>query len=260
MESEDIITIIMAGGLGKRMNTNIPKVLNLLNEKPLIYYVIKQALQINSKHILIVVGKYREQIKTEIELLFTEEECSRITYINQQEINIDNVLKVQGTGDAIRSCLYFFINNNISFNTKTLILSGDVPLIQMRTIRQLLEKENTLLITKLEKPTGCGRIILSDDDKIKQIIEEKDCSEEEKLINLVNCGIYNLSVKLLLDCIPKITNNNKNQEYYLTDVVEIANNKGFSLNYYQLPKKNNYEIININTQEDLFIANTVVIN
>jgi bifunctional UDP-N-acetylglucosamine pyrophosphorylase/glucosamine-1-phosphate N-acetyltransferase len=99
----------MAGGLGKRMKSDKPKVLNLLNGFPLIYYVIRAAISAGSGNVLLVIGKYKEMIKNEIEELlsiFTD----KIHYITQPEILIDGELKVQGTGDAIKCCLPFFIN------------------------------------------------------------------------------------------------------------------------------------------------------
>jgi bifunctional N-acetylglucosamine-1-phosphate-uridyltransferase/glucosamine-1-phosphate-acetyltransferase GlmU-like protein len=136
--SENPITIIMAGGLGKRMNSPIPKVLHLVKDKPMIYYVIQKALEINSTHILIIVGKYKDLIQKEIESLFSATEYSRIVYINQPEVLINDELKVQGTGDAIKCCIPFLVSNNINPESNVIILSGDVPLIEKETIENLL--------------------------------------------------------------------------------------------------------------------------
>jgi len=248
--TSNLITIIMAGGLGKRMNSPIPKVLHLVKDKPMIYYVIQKALEINSTHILIIVGKYKDLIQKEIESLFSATDYSRIVYIDQPEVLINEELKVQGTGDAIKCCIPFLVSNNINPESNVIILSGDVPLIEKDTIENLLLKQNTLLITSLEHPTGCGRIIFSEDRQhILKIVEEKDCTEEERNIKHVNCGIYNLTAKNIIEYIPLIKNENKNQEYYLTDIVElIANPK---LNYYELPLEKQSQIININTKEEL---------
>lgn len=255
--SEKIImsftTIIMAGGLGKRMKSDKPKVLNLLNGFPLIYYVIRAAISAGTGNILLVVGKYKDAIKNEIDELFSIF-ADKIHYITQPEVLINGELKVQGTGDAIKCCLPFFINKQTPLSERVLILSGDVPLIQHRTISRLLNKENSILIAELDNPFGCGRIVFSDDKKIKEIIEEKDCTKEQKSIKYVNCGIYNFNVKLLMSCLPEIKNINKNNEYYLTDAISIAIQKGFSINYYDLPNENSDEVININTKDDLLFA------
>lgn len=245
-----IVTAIMAGGLGKRMKTNVPKVLNLVKNKPMICHVIEQAILVGSQHILIIVGKFMDEIKNAIEKEFSCDKCSKITYIIQDE--------PLGTGHAIKCCINFFKEFAINKETNVLILSGDVPLIETTTISLLLSKENSLLITQLEKPTGCGRIIFEDEcSLINRIVEEKDCNELQRRIKYVNCGIYNLTVDTILKYIPLIKNNNKSAEYYLTDIIELSKQGGVFISACELPKDNQYEIININTAEDLEIANYV---
>jgi len=243
----------MAGGLGKRMKSDKPKVLNVLSGFPLIYYVIRAAISAGSDTILIVVGKYKEVIKEEIDELFSIF-ADKIHYIMQPEVLINGELKVQGTGDAIKCCLPFFIEKQKPSAERVLILSGDVPLIQPKTISRLLNNSNSILITEMDNPFGCGRIVFSGDKQIKEIIEEKDCTEDQRNIKYVNCGIYNFTVELLMSCIPEIKNLNKNNEYYLTDAISIAKQKGFAINYYDLPRENSDEIININTKDDLLFA------
>ena len=104
-----LTTIIMAGGLGKRMNSTLPKVLHRIGEYPMIYYVVKLAIEKGSQYILIVVGKYMEMIKASIETYFTLEQLEKIHYILQPEIKYDNgEEKVGGTGHAILCCIPFF--------------------------------------------------------------------------------------------------------------------------------------------------------
>ena len=252
----NLVTIILAGGLGKRMNSDIPKVLHKIDNKPMIYHVIKVALLTGSQHILIIVGKYKQLIEHTITVWFSPAELTKIHYIDQPEsIDENGLVRVMGTGDAIKCSLPFFIDNNIDEKTKVLILSGDVPLIKTDTIVRLLEKENALLITELVNPFGCGRIFFTEQDKIQKIVEEKDCNEIERTNKIVNCGIYNMNVDILLKCIPKIENNNKNKEYYLTDLVEIAIRNNFEIDYYKLPIENQREILNINTLNELELAN-----
>jgi bifunctional N-acetylglucosamine-1-phosphate-uridyltransferase/glucosamine-1-phosphate-acetyltransferase GlmU-like protein len=241
-----IITAIMAGGLGKRMNTGTPKVLNLVNNKPMICHVIDQALSVGSQYILIIVGKFKDQIKSEIEKHFPYEQYSNIKYIDQTE--------PLGTGHAVACCIDFFTMENIDLSTQVLILSGDVPLIKTDTISNILSNPNSLLITELENPYGCGRILFNG-NAIDKIVEEKDCNDEQRKIKHVNCGIYNLTASTIKNYIPLIKNDNKNNEYYLTDIIEIAKNHGTFIKYYGLPKEKQQEIININTFDDLMEAN-----
>jgi bifunctional N-acetylglucosamine-1-phosphate-uridyltransferase/glucosamine-1-phosphate-acetyltransferase GlmU-like protein len=236
----------MAGGLGKRMNSELPKVLHLINGKPMLYWVIKQAKEV-SKKIIVVVGKYKKQIKKAIEF-------NDLIYVDQPEEITGYLIKterVKGTGDAIHCCLPYL---NDEPTTNVLILSGDVPLITVKTLNKLLETPNTILIKKTNNPTGYGRIV-ADGYQVKEIVEEKDCSPEQKEIRYVNGGIYNLTIDTLMQTIPYIKNENEAKEYYLTDFVFIANEKKINIYSYELPETQSYELININTPDELIQAN-----
>jgi len=172
-----------------------------------------------------------------------------IEYVNQ-----DIAL---GTGDAIKCCLPQI---NLYWNERALILSGDVPLISFNTLKNLIKKNiNRLLITELENPFGCGRIILNESGNIMGIKEEKDCGEEEKLILLVNCGIYQIAVSDLIRLIPKISNNNKSQEYYLTDIIDLMISYNIPIETFILEKNSQWEIKNVNTKKDLEELNDFIV-
>jgi bifunctional N-acetylglucosamine-1-phosphate-uridyltransferase/glucosamine-1-phosphate-acetyltransferase GlmU-like protein len=146
-------------------------------------------------------------------------------------------------------------------NCKALVLSGDVPLISNNTLNNLYNDQcNKLLVTELLDPTGCGRIILDNDHNILKIVEQKDCNDLEKNINLVNCGIYQIKVCDLLNLIPLISNNNKAGEYYLTDIIQLMIENNIKINYYNLPQLSHYEIKNVNSQKDLNDLNDFVKN
>lgn len=238
-------SIIMAGGLGKRMNSELPKVLHTINERPMITHVIDRALELNSHKILIIVGKYKGMIQNTISQFYSEKMLEQIEYIEQPE--------PLGTGNAIRCCIPFLMNHELPKNTQLLILSGDVPLISYETLSKFINytpQKNCLMSYELENPTGYGRIFL-EDKIVRTIIEEKDCSDENKDIKLVNCGIYYIDIDTCLNIIPLIGNQNKSNEYYLTDMVSLAYEKNKSFTNYVLPKEKYVEIANINTQEDL---------
>jgi UDP-N-acetylglucosamine diphosphorylase/glucosamine-1-phosphate N-acetyltransferase len=245
-----LIVAIMAGGLGKRMNSSIPKVLHLVDNKPMICHVIEKALCVGSQEILLIVGKYKDDIKKRVDMEFSPDQLSKISYIDQTE--------PLGTGHAVKCCINHITEKNIDKNADVLILSGDVPLIQTETIENLKNQSNSLLITELDNPTGCGRIIFDKNSgSIEKIIEEKDCDGEEHLIKYVNCGIYNLKVYAILKYIPLIKNENKSNEYYLTDIIDLFNRSGSPMRFVELPKEKQFEIININTPEDLTVANNL---
>lgn len=251
-------TIVLAGGLGKRMSSDIPKVLHKVNNIPMICLVIQEAFKLNATKVLVVVGKYKDIIKETIQSFFSNKEYNKITYIVQEEKSINGTTKTMGTGDAVNCCIPYLqkIRNNGDENV--VILSGDVPLIKHTTIELLLSDKNSLLTTFLRNPFGCGRIFVDNQNNIIKIVEEKDCSEEQRECKQVNCGIYNLNIDTLIECIPLITNNNKSQEYYLTDLVEIAGKKQIPIKSILLPVNNVSEILNVNTPQDLEIANTQV--
>lgn len=237
-----MISIILAGGLGKRMKSLLPKVLHIVNGKPMICHVIECALQMNSVMILIIVGKYKEIIeKTIKEYIKTD----KIKYIIQEE--------PLGTGNAITSCIPFLKEIDTLENEQFLILSGDVPLIKYDTLMYLMnykKMENCLLSFIIENPKGYGRILSNENGEIEKIIEENDCTDIQKEITSVNCGIYSVNFKTLLLSL-KIKNENMANEYYLTDLIELAYKDGQPFYEFVLLKEKQNEILNINSKEDL---------
>ena len=248
-------TIILAGGLGKRMNSDIPKVLHKVNGTPMICHVIREAMKLNTKEIMIVVGRYKEIINKTVQLFCSKQECKKLMYIDQEDKTIDGQIKTMGTGDAINCCVSHLKELRVNGNENVVILSGDVPLIKHSTIELLLKEKNTLLTTILGDPYGCGRIFTNNYNEIVKIVEDKDCNEEEYKCKKVNCGIYNLNIDTIIQCVPLITNNNKSNEYYLTDIVEIARTRNIPIYPILLPLQSTNEILNVNTLNDLEIAN-----
>lgn len=240
-----MFVIIMAGGLGKRMNSVIPKVLHKVNGIPMLVRIISEARLLNPEKILVIVGKYKYAIKKTLKQYFMDN-IDDIKFINQEE--------ALGTGHAVQCCKTYLDNKN---DTKILILSGDTPLITSSTMTDLLnyDGENKLMTTILDDPFGNGRIYRNELDDFVKIIEEKDCSNEEKKINEVNCGIYVFNKNILCKYISYLDNNNIQNEYYLTDIIQIIKNYGYCVNIYPLPKNRQYELTNINTKEQLDIIN-----
>ena len=238
--NKNLIVVIMAGGLGKRMNSNLPKVLHCINGKPMLVHVIEQSFLLNPSKILIVVGKYKDIILNTINNYI---DINKIEFIHQEE--------PLGTGHAIQCCLPELCNYNS--NSITLILSGDVPLLQYETLETFLQNNNDakIITTSLDNPTGYGRII-EHNNIFTKIVEEKDCLPEEKLVNKINCGVYAFSTELLCKYIGEIDNNNSQGEYYLTDIVKLIKcNEDIIINTFDIPKKIQYQIMGVNTIEQL---------
>lgn len=252
-----MIVIIMAGGMGKRMGSDLPKVLHMVScpydtniKLPMLVHVVTRSIQMNPKKILIIVGKFRDVITSTINIYINSgiiKNPELIEYIDQ-DIPL-------GTAHAI-NCT---IPHLIPYSSEcTLILSGDVPLISPNTLMNLLGESDKLLITELENPFGCGRILVNQNNKITGIREEKDCSDLEKTIKFVNCGIYQIKTQHLIELIPLIGNNNKSQEYYLTDIIELLIQNNISIETIILPKQQQWEIKNVNTQKDLEELNNFI--
>jgi bifunctional N-acetylglucosamine-1-phosphate-uridyltransferase/glucosamine-1-phosphate-acetyltransferase GlmU-like protein len=243
-----MIIIIMAGGLGKRMESDIPKVLhnvtdpnNKITSYPMLIHVIFTATKLNPTKIFIIVGKFRDIIISTINK-YIDINTNIIEFIDQEQS--------LGTGHAIHCCLDKLKDYN---KENAIILSGDVPLISLDILKKL-QGDNKILITELDNPFGCGRIIIKD-SKIIGIREEKDCNEEEKKIKLINCGIYQIKITNLLNFIPQINNNNKSNEYYLTDIIELIINNNLIIEPVILEKNLQWQIKNVNTKKDLLELN-----
>jgi UDP-N-acetylglucosamine diphosphorylase/glucosamine-1-phosphate N-acetyltransferase len=241
---KSIIAVIMAGGLGKRMESSLPKVLHKISGIPMICHILLKLKVlsniVNINKILVVVGKYKDIIKAELD------RCSDILpdieYVIQDE--------PLGTGHAVQCC----INNLIEFpESEVLILSGDVPLLQQSTMNKLINMNEKvkLITTRINDPTGYGRII-EVNEKFDKIVEQKDCNKRELEIKEINCGIYAIKSEYLCKYLPYLKNDNSQNEYYLTDIIEIIKREeGFDVGMLKISEENVYEILGVNTIEQL---------
>ncbi len=234
--------MILAGGSGKRMGTTVPKVLNLVHEKPMIIHILEKVFQIAPNEIIIITGTGELEIKNTIEKYVGVK--PEIKYIRQE--------KALGTGNAVLAAHGYYKTKE---DRNLLVLPGDVPLITTELLQELIGSHEkmetrgaTMLTSKLENPTGNGRIIQRSGEFVK-IQEEKDCSEEQKKIQLVNAGIYLFSSRILYQYLPLIEPYNAQSEYYLTDIFEILSKKEFKINLHFSDK--HHQLLNVNTQNEL---------
>lgn len=230
---------ILAGGEGKRMNSTLPKVCHLFKNIPMIIHVVNQALELNPNKIIIVTGKHNELIQSTIKKYINIDIFHKFSFVIQET--------PMGTGHAILCTLGEYLEND-----KVLILNGDTPKITSLLLKDFIDKGcNNLLISEIDDPFGYGRIIMNDKNEIQKIVEEKDASEEEKTINKINSGIYLIESKNLLEYIPLIKNNNKQKEYYLTDIIELMLNDHKEISGYLINKRDNNLILGVNTIDQL---------
>ena len=206
--------VILAAGKGTRMRSAKPKVLQQLSGKPLLAHVLETARSIDDSRLHVVIGHGAEQVKQ----AFPQTD---INWLMQQE--------QLGTGHAVMQAL-----DAIGNSGKTLVLYGDVPLVSSEQLEKLLavteEDGMALLTVELDNPQGYGRIIRNTEDAITGIVEEKDASTEQKLICECNSGILAIGNPLLKTQLPKISNDNAQQEYYLTDLVSMTVQAGRTVN------------------------------
>ncbi len=240
---------ILAGGLGKRMNSTLPKVLHEIHGKPMLVKIIEESIKLYPSKILVVVGQYRPVIEETLEKWNV---LSKITFAIQ-----DPPL---GTGHAILCTIDQLSDDADAYN---IILNGDCPLLTSNTISEITSIfESDLQITSIitNNPTGSGRIIKNTDNKFLKIVEEKDCNDDQRHIKEVNIGIYVAKNTVLKKYIPLIKNENAQKEYYLTDIVEIylddSESKG-KVGLVELDQSKIHEIANVNTIEQLNELNDI---
>ena len=241
--NKSIVAIIMAGGLGKRMESNTPKVLHKVGGIPMINHILLNLKEIstfvNLEKVIIVVGKYKDKIKDIIEELV---DLPKIVYVMQEV--------PQGTGHAIMCCKNELVEHP---HSNVLILSGDVPLLSTYTMKNLLSMKSDvkLIITKMDDPTGYGRIVIND-GIFEKIVEQKDCSKQELEIVEINGGIYCIKSNLLCKYLSYLRNDNNQSEYYLTDIIEIIKiHEKIDVDMLEIENEKKYEIIGVNTVQQL---------
>ena len=241
--------LIMAGGLGKRMNSKIPKVLHSVKDRPMLIRCIDAATKLNPTSIIIITPKSDFLIKRCLFSYLPSSTLNRIVYIPQ--------LEPLGTGHAVQAAQKHF-----KFNpANVLIMPADVPLISPDLLRCMWKSHlesgmnATILTTWLDNPTGNGRIILDSNKTFIKIQEEKDCSEEQKLIQLVNAGLYVFKSDVLFEFLKDIRNSNSQREYYLTDVFELMISSQLPIN--TIFSKMSQTLINVNSPKDLALAESM---
>lgn len=205
--------VILAAGKGTRMRSKLPKVLHKLAGKAFLQHVVDTSSQLSAEKIHIVVGHGAKEVQDSIT-------GSNIRYVEQTE--------QLGTGHAVAQALEMLPDNR-----PVLILYGDVPLIQSSTLTALVgqvsERSMALLTFTLQDPTGYGRIVRNAENAITSIVEQKDANPEQLQINEINTGVMCVLGSHLKSWLPKLSNDNAQGEYYLTDLIEMAAQAGVDI-------------------------------
>ena len=172
------LIIILCGGKGTRMNSDIPKVLHKVKGKSMLIRIVESSLKTNPDKIVLVVNPLNKQAI--INELFEHNYMTHHIHLILQK-------ESKGTGHAIQCCFDFLLNYK---DHQIIILNGDVPFIREETIQKLNNKKSNIVVSELENPVCYGRIVVNDNNDFEDIIEEKDCNDIQKKIKLINAGIY----------------------------------------------------------------------
>ncbi len=236
--------VILAAGKGTRMKSEFVKVAHTVAGKPVVNYVIEAVLAASAKSVIVVVGHQAELVQE----------------LSSGYPNMSYVLQAEqlGTGHALMQVVPHLTDPNDT----VVVLAGDCPLIKPDTLQALLavhaqsHAAGTILTTEMADPASYGRILRDEAGHVLAIREAKDCTPDERAVREINTGIYCFSAGLLVDSLQKITTNNVQKEYYLTDVLEILRQAGHGVAAYCTP--NSEQAIGINTRMDLAEINRVI--
>ncbi|MCK9990794.1 MAG: bifunctional UDP-N-acetylglucosamine diphosphorylase/glucosamine-1-phosphate N-acetyltransferase GlmU [Rugosibacter sp.] len=212
-----INVVILAAGQGKRMNSALPKVLHPLAGKPLLGHVLDTARKLDAERICVVHGHGGDQVRAAL---------------HAPDLGWARQSPQLGTGHAVLQAMPYLSGGNSVDAPCTLVLYGDVPLIQAPTLHRLLRAAEhgglTLLTAHLDNPKGYGRIV-REAGKVVRIAEEKDATDIERQIREINTGILAAPTQALARWLPTLGNRNAQGEYYLTDIVALAVQEGLPI-------------------------------
>lgn len=239
-----VAAVVLAAGMGKRMQSDLAKVLHLMAGKPLLAHVLATLDELRVDRTVVVIGHQRELV--------------RAAFTDRKDLEWAVQAEQRGTGHACMMAEKVLEG----FTGTVLVVCGDTPLLTARTLGALLERhwstwaQVTVLSMRLADPTGYGRVVRTPDGEgIARIVEEKDATSEEKALDEVNSGIYAFDHAALAGILSSLTANNSQGEYYLTDTVGLLQAKGAKAAVWCADDAR--ELLGINTLEQLAEAESI---
>ncbi len=227
--------IVLAAGKGTRMKSSLPKVMHKILGQPMIGHVVTHLKEVHTDKNIMVVGHGAEMIQDYLK--------DQVSFVLQ--------LEQKGTGHAVMQAI-----DQLDPNGDTVLLYGDCPCVQSETIEWLFQSNQdydlTVLTAFFFDPAKYGRIVRDKKQRIKKIVEYKDCSKSELNIKEINTGIYCFKNEMLIKHIHELKDNNTQSEYYITDLVEIFINS--ELRVQAISVKDNDEVMGVNDRQDLLNA------
>lgn len=241
--TEELAVLILAAGKGTRMKSGLVKVLHPLMGQPLLAHVLNAARYLQPARTVVVVGHQAEKVEAAFPQPY-------LTFVRQTE--------QLGTGHAVASAREALAD----FAGTVLILSGDVPLLSPQTMIDFLDAHRqarvplSVLTVELPDPGMYGRVIRDGDGYLLRIVEARDATPEEKAICEINTGIYAVEAGLLFEAVSGLSTDNDQKEYYLTDMVAVARDKGLLAAAVMTSDPD--ELLGVNDRIDLAHATTVL--
>jgi len=232
--------IVLAAGEGTRMQSKRPKVLHEIAGRALVSWVVQTALDAGASRCVVVVGHGAEEVERELVSRFG----GRVELVLQPER--------RGTGDAVRCA----IEADGTLEGRQVVLYGDCPLIPVSLLRELVERSERagaalgLVTAALSEPRGYGRVVRNGSGEVQRIVEDSDCSAEQRGIREVNPGLYAVQTEFLREAIAELKPNNAQGQWYLTDVVELAASRGKVVDL----EGDMTDLRGVNDQRDLALA------
>ena len=238
-----LAVIVLAAGYGKRMKSDIPKLVHPVLGRPMLNYVLDAVETLGPKKTVVVVGHGAEYVKQ-------VPDSKKIIFATQT--------RQLGTGHAAR-CASSALKN---FKGDILVLNGDYPLITSNTLKKFIRSHNrkkadvSILTAIVEDPTGYGRIKRDLNGKVVSIVEEKDASRDEKFIDEINSGTYCVKSSFLWSALGKLNTKNRQKEYYLTDIVAQASKSSFIVNGVVVSDSD--EVLGVNDRSELSFVESIL--
>ncbi|MFO7709288.1 MAG: NTP transferase domain-containing protein [Desulfobacterales bacterium] len=233
----DIAAIILAAGLGKRMRSPKAKVLHEVLGRPMVSYVVEAAGKIAADALIVVVGHQAQAVRGAVSL------TASARYAHQE--------RQLGTGHAVQCALPLLPPGC----EQVVVLCGDTPLLSAGTLERLVAdhveagRDATLVAVELDDPAGYGRVLLNAERQVCGIVEEADASAGQRALRLINSGIYCLRVDFLAEMLPRLSTDNAQREFYLTDIIRLGYESGRNIGVSQ--GADPHEILGVNTPQDL---------